>query len=369
MVDYILPQNNIANVDETDFQGTSQYNITGMYYLSHKSPNNICVISGEPYEVDEGKTLQQNHVHSPSCMKLPMNLESIPSEQTGVSLRWLQKNESISVPKPKDKFWKNFLRCTDKRFIALPFGYNCNSSGHANYILFDKKQKTLERFESFGKVDSSCLANPKMDKKIEELFKENLKNTEYENFTYKKPLSFLPEDNVQTIQEEESRWKNVRGKNPVGFCSVWSLWYIDLRTSNPDADPLTLIKWAIKKIRQQGTFTDFIRRYSLLFVDTNNQIENLYDGGGGNGCYSSADGRRQKRSRNATKTKRSLPKNLKLYNQVKKEIFSRYPKPSAYRSGRLVKEYKKRGGTYKGKKSKKQGLIKWFKEFKSKKKN
>ena len=64
MVDYILPQNNIANVDETDFQGTSQYNITGMYYLSHKSPNNICVISGEPYEVDEGKTLQQNHARS-----------------------------------------------------------------------------------------------------------------------------------------------------------------------------------------------------------------------------------------------------------------------------------------------------------------
>ena len=36
------------------------------------------------------------------------------------------------------------------------------------------------------------------------------------------------------------------------------------------------------------------------------------------------------------------PTNMKLYNQVKEEIYKKYPKHSAYRSGLLVQEYKKK---------------------------
>ena len=46
------------------------------------------------------------------------------------------------------------------------------------------------------------------------------------------------------------------------------------------------------------------------------------------------------------------PTNKTLYEQVKKEIYAKDPKHSAYRSGLLVQEYKKRGGTYSGDKSK-----------------
>lgn len=52
-----------------------------------------------------------------------------------------------------------------------------------------------------------------------------------------------------------------------------------------------------------------------------------------------------------------------LYSRVKSEakrkfkIFS-----SAYASAWIVKEYKKRGGTYKGKKSGKTGVARWMKE-------
>ena len=55
------------------------------------------------------------------------------------------------------------------------------------------------------------------------------------------------------------------------------------------------------------------------------------------------------------------PTNKTLYEQVKKEIYAKYPKHSAYRSGLLVQEYKKRGGTYSGDKSK-GSLGRWFKE-------
>ena len=54
------------------------------------------------------------------------------------------------------------------------------------------------------------------------------------------------------------------------------------------------------------------------------------------------------------------PKNKKLYEEVKNEIYRRYPQHSAYRSGLLVKEYKARGGEYIGKKNDEKGLGLWF---------
>jgi hypothetical protein len=50
-----------------------------------------------------------------------------------------------------------------------------------------------------------------------------------------------------------------------------------------------------------------------------------------------------------------------IYEKAKKEVYAMYKKPSAYRSGMLVKRYKELGGTYSGEKTKK-GLVRWFKE-------
>jgi hypothetical protein len=58
----------------------------------------------------------------------------------------------------------------------------------------------------------------------------------------------------------------------------------------------------------------------------------------------------------------SEPINKTLYEKVKKKIYKKYPKHSAYRSGLLVKEYKAQGGKYKGKKQENKGLSRWFKE-------
>lgn len=65
---------------------------------------------------------------------------------------------------------------------------------------------------------------------------------------------------------------------------------------------------------------------------------------------------------------KNIPDNVKdkdLYCKVKKEIKKKVDVyPSAYANGLLVKEYKKRGGKYKGKKkdNKDKGLDRWFKE-------
>jgi len=52
-----------------------------------------------------------------------------------------------------------------------------------------------------------------------------------------------------------------------------------------------------------------------------------------------------------------------LYSRVKSEAKRKFKIfPSAYASAWIVKEYKKRGGTYKGKKSGKTGVARWMKE-------
>ena len=60
----------------------------------------------------------------------------------------------------------------------------------------------------------------------------------------------------------------------------------------------------------------------------------------------------------------SVPKNTTLYNRVKKEAKEKFKVwPSAYASAWLVREYKRRGGTYSGSKpNKTSGLKRWFEE-------
>ena len=57
------------------------------------------------------------------------------------------------------------------------------------------------------------------------------------------------------------------------------------------------------------------------------------------------------------------PSNPALYSRVKSAAKRKFKIfPSAYASAWIVKEYKKRGGTYKGKKSCKTGVARWMKE-------
>lgn len=64
-----------------------------------------------------------------------------------------------------------------------------------------------------------------------------------------------------------------------------------------------------------------------------------------------------------------IPSDQELYNNIKQNIYKKYHKHSAYRSGLLVKQYKnefkKKYGNkkpYKGKKLTNKGLNRWFKE-------
>ena len=56
------------------------------------------------------------------------------------------------------------------------------------------------------------------------------------------------------------------------------------------------------------------------------------------------------------------PTNKKLYEQVKREAKKKYGKWSAYASSWTVREYKKRGGRYRGSKPRTSSITRWHKE-------
>ena len=57
----------------------------------------------------------------------------------------------------------------------------------------------------------------------------------------------------------------------------------------------------------------------------------------------------------------AIPKDMKLYNKVKKDADEIYKKPSAYKSGYIVKKYKSLGGEY-IEDNKPKNLKRWYQE-------
>jgi hypothetical protein len=237
MNDLIIPIS--PKVKKTSFKGSPYYNYSVLNYLKKKYPE--------------------------ACVIIPNVKNNKKLKHTDVSLRWIQTNSTdghFSIP---ENYWNYFLKCEEKRFIIFPFGFDCsNYMGHANYMIYDKKTRSLERFEPYGVSKRTC-TNPKyLDKKIEKLFNTNLGKNFIVN--YYKPLDFLPEKSFQKLQEEEKKMSK-KNDAPGGYCSAWSCWYAEMRLSNPDKNRRYIVIKALKFLENNNdSLTEYIRNYSSYIV-------------------------------------------------------------------------------------------------------
>jgi glutaredoxin len=232
----------------TKFDGSPWYSLIAMIYLSKK--------------------------HKDDCIVIPKRELFFPKKQSEISLRWDESKQRINVPKD---FWLYFNKCNgSKRFIVFPFGFSCKEVSHANYILYDTREKTMERFEPYGDIKNfinykniKCLMVD-VDKEIQKLFKRKFGKTFIKK--YYKPLDYMNKIGLQKIQESETN--EIRETDP-GFCTAWSVWYTDLRLSNPSYDRKTLLKLALKALEKHPeSLTSFIRCYCEFIVDISEKIKN-----------------------------------------------------------------------------------------------
>jgi len=138
-------------------------------------------------------------------------------------------------------------------FLSLTLEDNLK---HANILLYDFKNLTVERFEPYG--DNG------IDEIIDEYLEEEL--TWNTGLKYLRPKDFLTKPGYQLISNESS--ENLKAGDFGGFCLGWCLWYIEHRMKNHNIDPKSLNKKTIEKmLHLQDSLTEYIRNYSNKLFD------------------------------------------------------------------------------------------------------
>jgi hypothetical protein len=170
-------------------------------------------------------------------------------------------------------FFININKCLKegKRFIIFPLQIvdNIDESVHINILIYDSKKNSMERFEPYGVNEKQYLS---LDDDVKELFEEVFGDKFIKD--YYKPFQLYPSRGFQKIQENETEWFNRSEKDPWGFCYAWSLWYADLRLSNPDKNQKNLIEDTLHELEiKPRSLTAFIRNYFMFIQKLGEDIQ------------------------------------------------------------------------------------------------
>ena len=174
-------------------------------------------------------------------------------------------------------FEEQFKACNEDpmvRFIIIPINLydkdGCegdikDKSSHANFLIYDKRTKNIERFEPHGTRAYEYRTWFDIDQLDEEL-RKFLVEGKLDIIKYRPAIDFCPNFSFQTLQGME-------GREFGGSCLVWSIWYADMRMSYPDIPPELLQKIMLKKLKEQPySMTHFIKNYAEFL---HNQTEEI----------------------------------------------------------------------------------------------
>ncbi len=141
----------------------------------------------------------------------------------------------------------------NKRFATVFLSLIYDRVLHANLLVYDLKNMTVERFEPYGNT-------MQLDGGIDDVLEEEL--TWNTGLKYIKPDDYLPVAGFQTISDENNII-NKKSGDFGGFCLAWCLWYLETKMKNPDVSSKILVDKVINKISKLDLkFSEYIRNYS-----------------------------------------------------------------------------------------------------------
>nr|QFG74222.1 MAG: ankyrin repeat containing protein [Megaviridae environmental sample] len=162
-----------------------------------------------------------------------------------------------------DNFRNVFKTKNTNDFCVIPIGIEINSKSHANIILVDNINKTIERFEPNGKnYPRNLYYNSKLlDNLLNTLFDSLL-----DDYKYYTPKDYEPIIGLQILETlEDSKFKKIG--DPNGFCAIWCIWWIHQKLYNKDIESKKLIELLIKEIKfKNQSFKNLIRNFSQNIV-------------------------------------------------------------------------------------------------------
>jgi len=152
----------------------------------------------------------------------------------------------------------NLQKSKHKRFGCVFLSIITDSYLHANILIYDFENKTVERFEPYGNITQ--INNIYGEKSIDAILEEEL--TWNTGLRYIKPNEYLPYASFQMISDENNVEYQKAG-DFGGFCLAWSIWYLENRLMNPDVSQSVLVKKLIGKISNSDIkFIEYIRNYA-----------------------------------------------------------------------------------------------------------
>ena len=144
-------------------------------------------------------------------------------------------------------------RSGNKRYATVFLSLIYDRILHANLLVYDLKNMTVERFEPYGNT-------MQLDGGIDEVLEEEL--TWNTGLKYIKPDDYLPVAGFQTVSDENNLI-NKKSGDFGGFCLAWCLWYLETKMKNPDVSSKILVDKVINKISKLDLkFSEYIRNYS-----------------------------------------------------------------------------------------------------------
>jgi len=159
-----------------------------------------------------------------------------------------------------DELLKIKMKNSIKQFIIIPLGIEVANGSHANIIIIDTINNTIERFEPNGK---NCPIGFYYNPLLLDTILYNKFSLLLPNYTYMKPCDFLPAVGFQIYETNESDKCKKLG-DPNGFCAVWCVWWAEQRVKNPSVKPILLFNKLLENIfLSKESFKNLIRNYSI----------------------------------------------------------------------------------------------------------
>lgn len=174
----------------------------------------------------------------------------------------------INIP---SSFYK-LLKTSNKRFIVITLGQSTHDNeynitrGHLNLLIFDRVNKTIERFEPHGSVTVLYFFPFMLDTVLSRIF------STYKYLPTSKTCPIVGPQNIQVNEREQKM------SDPIGFCAAWVVWYIEFKftyqTTYSSREFLDMYLYILRDV----SLTRLIRKYSehvlLIGEDVRNKIVN-----------------------------------------------------------------------------------------------
>jgi ankyrin repeat protein len=233
----------------------------GLIYLINNL-NNITLLL--EYPITHNSELENYYIKMGLNYSFKMEFSNIEIVWSFMKLIYPTNFDSILQSKQKNS----------SRYIVIPLGIEVSTGSHANILIIDTENKTIERFEPNGmNFPRGFYYNPELlDTLLSNKFSLLLSD-----YTYISPSEYLPTIGFQILETiEEAKCKKIG--DPNGFCAAWCVWWTEQKLLNPDVPSKELAEGLINEIKfSNNSFKKLIRNYSIKIVKIRDEYLDKYN--------------------------------------------------------------------------------------------